>query len=159
MTQNATLRLREPSFSEFLEVAKFSFDQYVNETAKSSGEYVEAVRAKVGGPPTERSANHLWFLVELAGVRIGFVWFEMIPQKNSAFGWDIYLEPRYRAKGVGKWVMQSCAQELIERGVGSAKICVFEHNEIARKLYTSLGFIVESFDEARKQYTLILNLK
>jgi ribosomal protein S18 acetylase RimI-like enzyme len=89
---------------------------------------------------------------------VGFVWFQIIPKENSAFGWDIYLEQEFRSKGIGRHVMQKCGEELLQRGISFAKICVFEHNEIARRLYESLGFTIEKFDEQRRQFTLILKL-
>ncbi len=152
------IRIREPTHSEFLEVANFSFEHFVSETAVSSGESVNAIKEKLGGPPINRSGNDIWLLVEQADKRIGFVWFQIIQKDNSAFGWDIFLEPEHRSKGIGRFVMQSCGKELVSRGVQFAKICVFEHNQIARKLYESLGFTVENFDEQRRQFTLVLNV-
>jgi len=152
------INLRSPTDFEFLEVAQISFENFVLETAQSSGESVESLKEKFGGPPIKRSEKDFWFLVEVNNLRVGFVWFQIIEKENLAFGWDIYLEQGYRSKGIGRYVMKKCGEELLSKGIQSAKICVFEHNEIARKLYESLGFVVEKFDEQRRQFTLKLDL-
>jgi ribosomal protein S18 acetylase RimI-like enzyme len=93
-------------------------------------------------------------LIERSGQRIGFVWFETRVDESTAFGWDIYLEPEFRSQGVGRHVLQLCAEMLFLKGIRTVKLCVYEHNQVARSLYQSLGFEVEKFDQERRQYTL-----
>lgn len=152
------LSFRAPSDAELLEVARFSFENFVKELARSSGQPESLLREKYGAPPSHRSENDFWLLIEHGKKRVGFVWFEINPKERSAFGWDIYLEPEFRSKGIGRYVMQMCGEELLRHGIHSVKICVFEHNKIARRLYESLGFIEEKFDEQRRQFTLSLKL-
>ena len=96
-------------------------------------------------------------MIEKKHKKIGFIWIELRPEEKSSFGYDIFLEDEYRSQGIGRYVMQLCGNELIKMGIDSVKICVFEHNYIARKLYDSIGFKVEKIDDARKQYTLSLS--
>lgn len=149
---------RELSQEEFLEIAHFSFENFVSETAKSTGESPLALRNKLGGAPTKICDGDVWLLVEKDKKQLGFVWFQLKPQERSAFGYDIYLKPEFRSQGIGRKVMKLCGEKLKALGVDTVEICVFEHNEIARRLYNSLGFKIKGFDEKRRQFTLALSL-
>jgi ribosomal protein S18 acetylase RimI-like enzyme len=69
------------------------------------------------------------------------------------------LEPQFRSQGIGRKVMTECGKKLNTLGIESVEICVFEHNEIARRLYASLGFREKKFDDQRRQFTLSLNIQ
>lgn len=155
---SSEMELRTPTTAEFLEIAKFSFDNFVNETAISTGDSVEVLKEKLGGPPLEIGEQSLWYTVNYLNERVGFIWIELDKPNKTAFGYDIYLEPMYRSRGIGRRVMELCGLELKNHCIRSVKICVYHHNQIARSLYSSLGFIIEKYDEERKQYTLKLDL-
>lgn len=154
-----SIDLRTPTPEEFLKVAEFSFNNFVDETAKSTGEHPSALKDKLGGPPTKIWKNDVWYLIEDNGNQLGFIWVQLKPENKTAFGYDIYLEPQYRSKGVGRQVMTECGRKLNALGFESVEICVFEHNEIARRLYDSLGFKTKKFNEQRRQFTLSIDLK
>ncbi|MGZ3744458.1 MAG: GNAT family N-acetyltransferase [Pseudobdellovibrionaceae bacterium] len=151
--------LRTPTENEFSEAAAFSFQNFIEETAKSSGQSIDELRLKFGGPPTQAGPYDIWYIVEKKKQKIGFIWVEIDPIKKSAFGYDIYLDPAHRSQGIGREVMELCGGELRKKGIDTVSICVFHHNTIARALYSSLGFIETDFNEPRQQYTLTLNLK
>lgn len=153
------IQLRTPTAEEFLKIAEFSFNNFVDETAKSTGEQPSSLRSKLGGPPTKIWSDDIWFLVEDNKVQLGFVWIQLRPEEKTAFGYDIYLEPQFRSQGIGRNVMTECGRKLNALGIESVDICVFEQNEIARKLYESLGFTEKKFDEKRKQFTLSLDIR
>lgn len=153
-----SLQLRTPTPEEFLKVAEFSFENFVNETAKSTGEQPSALKDKLGGPPTKIWNDDTWYLIEDNGTQLGFVWVQLKTESKTAFGYDIYLEPQFRSQGIGRKVMTECGKKLNALGIESVEICVFENNEIARRLYASLGFQEKKFDEQRKQFTLSLNI-
>jgi RimJ/RimL family protein N-acetyltransferase len=71
---DTSLGLRTPTPEEFLKVAELSFNNFVEETAKSTGQAPSALRDKLGGPPTKRRDDDVWFLIEDDGSQIGFVW-------------------------------------------------------------------------------------
>lgn len=150
--------LREPSDAEFKQLAEFSFENFVLESSRSSGEPIESLKSKLGGPPLDRRPNDVWLIIESADKRVGFVWFEKDAERKSAFGWDIYLETEFRSKGIGRRAMKLCGEFLLRSSIDFVKICVYEHNTIARTFYESLGFKTENFDEQRRQYTLKLAL-
>lgn len=134
------IHLRTPTQEEFLKVAEFSFNNFVDATAKSTGESSSVLKDKLGGPPTKNWPNDVWYLIEENGNQLGFLWVQLKPENKTAFGYDIYLEPQYRSKGIGRNVMTECGKKLNALNVDSVEICVFEHNDIARRLYASLGF-------------------
>ena len=154
-----SIQLRTPNQDEFLKVAEFSFNNFVNETAKSTGEQLSTLKDKLGGPPTKIWNNDVWYLIDDDGSQLGFIWVQLSQESKTAFGYDIYLEPQFRSKGIGRKVMTECGKKLGALGIESVEICVFEHNDIARRLYASLGFQEKKFDETRKQFTLFLDIK
>lgn len=117
-----------------------------------------ASKAEIGPRIRKSRADH-WLMVTENHKKVGFVWFQVNHNNDSAFGMDIFLEPEFRSQGIGRHVMSLCGQRLAQNGIKTAKICVFEDNAIARSLYKSLGFEIESFDEARRQSTLSMELK
>ena len=151
--------VREPTQEEFLKIAHFSFENFVSETAKSTGESPLALKGKLGGAPTKIWDGDIWLLVEKDKKQLGFIWVRLKPQERSAFGYDIYLGPEFRSQGIGRKVMKLCGEKLKTLGVDTVEICVFEHNEIARRLYSSLGFKMKGFDEKLRQFTLALSLR
>lgn len=150
--------VREPSQEEFLKIARFSFENFVSETAKSTGECPQILTDKLGGAPTKICDSDLWLLVEKDKKQMGFIWVQLKSEERSAFGYDIYLDPEFRSQGIGRKVMRLCGKKLKALGIDNIEICVFEHNEIARRLYNSLGFSIKEFDENRRQFTLTLSL-
>ena len=152
------LKLRVPTQNEFLKVAEFSFNNLLNETAKSTGESLSVLKDKLGGSPTKIWDDDIWYLVECNGEQVGFVWVKLKPSEKTAFGYDIYLEPQYRSQGIGRQVISECGKKLNALGIESVEICVFEHNEIARRLYESFGFKQKKFDEKKRQFTLTIDL-
>lgn len=86
------------------------------------------------------------------------MWVQLKPEDKSAFGFDIHLEPEFRSLGIGRHIMNLCGKKLKDMGIKTVGICVFEHNEIARKLYDSLGFKIVKFNEQRRQFTLEISL-
>lgn len=153
------IHLRTPNSIEFLKVAEFSFDNFVRETAKSTGQNFDVLKDRLGSAPNKIRQNDVWYLIEEDDMQIGFLWIQLKPESKAAFGYDIYLEPQFRSQGIGRKVMIESGKKLNDLGIESVEICVFEHNQIARHLYASLGFKKKNFDEVRRQFTLALDLR
>lgn len=153
------IKLREPSEIEFKKIAQFSFENFVIESAKSSGKTVEELKSYLGNTSNQIYENDIWRVIESNTQQIGFLWVKLDPKKMTAFGYDIYLDPEFRSKGVGRIVMNKIGEEIKKRGYSSVTICVFEENKIARALYASIGFHEIKFDESRRQYHLQINLE
>jgi ribosomal protein S18 acetylase RimI-like enzyme len=155
----SAIKLEIPTVEEFREIALFSFENYFQETVHSIGESISDLRDKLGGPPTDPSSNDIWYGIKYGDKRIGFIWVELRPETESAFGYDINIDPEYRLQGIGRLAMNQCGIELKKRGLQFIEICVYEHNEIAKGLYKSLGFVVSKYDEVFKQYYLKYEIK
>jgi ribosomal protein S18 acetylase RimI-like enzyme len=87
---------------QFDHYSKFSFEQFLNESAKSSGESIEALRLKIGGPPNLPTANDLWYVIRSEDQSIGFIWIQLHSKKSEAFIYDFFINPEYRSKGFGR---------------------------------------------------------
>ena len=102
--------------------------------------------------------NDLWLTVHYLDQPIGFIWVELFPEKHEAFGFDIYLDEKFHSQGLGRAVMLKCGEMLKQINISKIKICVYEHNKIARSLYLSLGFHEEKFDPERGQHYLAMDI-
>lgn len=143
---------------QFNYYSKFSFDMFVNEYVKSTGQSAEDVRLEVGGPPERLTENDLWYAIRFENQYIGFVWIHLQPKKKEAFIWDFYIDIDFRSKGLGRETLVSCVEQMKNNSVEKVKLCVFQDNSVARNLYSSLGFKETHFNLERRQYTLALLL-
>jgi ribosomal protein S18 acetylase RimI-like enzyme len=150
------IEVKKMSVHEFSYYCNFSFENFLRESSKSSGQDVESLRLKMGGPPDDPSNDDLWLVVNFNNQNVGFVWVQLRPELKEAFGYDIFLNEDFRSKGIGREVMVKCGDILLQEGINKVKICVFYENTIARKLYSSLGFKEIDFNSERRQYTLEL---
>jgi ribosomal protein S18 acetylase RimI-like enzyme len=155
------ITISEMNNNELKYYQEFSYHNFLSETANSSGKSIEEIKSL-----NESSAKNLeekiekinlWLIVKSNNQNVGYVWIQISPSKNEAFGYDIFLEEEFRSKGIGREVMLKCSVMLkTVYHIENIKICVFQSNVIARSLYASLGFQEISFDSDRKQYTLQL---
>lgn len=153
-----SIELREMNDEEFEKYRAFSFENFITHSAEFSGKSKEEIAKKMGGAP-QRTSRDLWYVVRLNAQPIGWVWVHLIPEKESAFGYDIYLDENYRDQGIGRDVMLSGLQVLKDRLVKTFQICVFKNNARARALYTSLGFKEINYTPENQQYRLELIVK
>jgi ribosomal protein S18 acetylase RimI-like enzyme len=153
MMPNSLITLAQMSPEEFKAYAQFSYDNYLSETARSSGKSVSELKEKSGGPPASIRPNDLWLIIKNADQNIGFLWVE-IRANGEAFGWDIFINETHRSQGIGRQVMLEVGKTLSGYNIERVQICLVESNTMARKLYASLGFKEVSFNEAHKRFTL-----
>jgi ribosomal protein S18 acetylase RimI-like enzyme len=59
---------------------------------------------------------------------------------------DITINPAYRGRGLGKSLMKLVEQEARKSGAARIRLHVFHSNEIAKRLYISMGFIQTNLD-------------
>jgi ribosomal protein S18 acetylase RimI-like enzyme len=149
-----TIELRQMTQQELEKYIAFSYQSFIEEVSKSSGKSIEEVKEFAGGPPSNPTANDIWRVICHRQEAIGFIWVQIFPERKEAFGFDIFIEEKHRSCGIGRYVMESCRALLKSKGIKTVDICVFEHNQIARALYTSLGFEEKSYNKLKKQYRL-----
>ena len=80
--------------------------------------------------------------------KIGYLWLgvqERFGRKVVSIN-EISVKPPHRGKGFGKALMNCVENEAKKVGAQRIRLHVFHHNEIARKLYSSMGFKVSSLD-------------
>lgn len=153
--------INEMTNEELKHYQKFSYENFLSETAKSSEKSIDQIKSATEKPITksveEFKKIDSWLVIKMDNQNIGYIWIQFYPEKNEAFGYDIFIDENFRSKGIGREVMLKCSENIKSRyNIKKVKICVFHNNTIARRLYDSLGFKEESFDNTRKQYTLEL---
>ncbi|MBC7740763.1 MAG: GNAT family N-acetyltransferase [Bdellovibrionaceae bacterium] len=81
-------------------------------------------------------------------IQVGYLWLgiqERFGRKVVSIN-EISLKVPYRGKGFGKQLMNCIEDEARRVGAPRIRLHVFHHNEIARKLYSSMGFTVSSLE-------------
>ncbi|MEK2688463.1 GNAT family N-acetyltransferase [Bdellovibrio sp. GT3] len=152
------IRLEPMTADQLNHYSKFSFEKFLNDTAKLSGQSIEDLRAKFGDPPNRPSENDLWYVIHSEDSPVGFIWIQIQPKKQEAFIYDFFIEAEFRSKGLGRKTLVSGIELMKQRPVDKMRLCVYHDNAIARKLYASLGFRETDFNPERRQYTLELPL-
>jgi ribosomal protein S18 acetylase RimI-like enzyme len=113
----------------------------------SAEEALETARAEIGAllPDGLRTRDHHLYTVRDAadGESVGMLWINVRPKagKPEAYIYDIQMNEDRRGLGYGRATMNACVARARELGADSVGLHVFGSNAVARKLYTSLGFI------------------
>jgi ribosomal protein S18 acetylase RimI-like enzyme len=92
-----------------------------------------------GGLP---SPEHLVFVVEAGGERIGDLWLAERDggPERGLFVWNVYIDALHRGRGFGRQAMLLAEEEARRRGLTHIGLTVMGTNETARRLYRSLGY-------------------
>ena len=64
---------------------------------------------------------------------------DMFVQENSGFLADIYVEDRYRQRGIGRTMVEAVKSWLRENNIHSFEWYVAEHNTVGQKFWESVG--------------------
>lgn len=77
-----------------------------------------------------------------AGEAVGILWMAIQPGPTGRQAWvyDIEVEASQRGKGYGRAIMLAFEAEARRLGASSLGLNVFGYNDVASKLYQSLGF-------------------
>lgn len=96
-------------------------------------------------PDGPRTKDHYLYTVRDAadGGSVGMLYINLRPKagKPECFIYDIVVNEERRGRGYGRATMSACAARARELGAESVGLHVFGSNAVARKLYTSLGFV------------------
>jgi len=91
------------------------------------------------GPDTE---GHFFFMVEDEGEVAGYLW--LADRKgemgHNLFVYGIEIDEDHRGRGLGRAAMEFAEAEGRRLGVPRVALNVFGGNEVARRLYASLGY-------------------
>ena len=94
-------------------------------------------------PDGQRTAGHEFrSVVNDASEVIGTVWIAAQREigAGAAFIYDIVIDPDQRGRGYGRGAMRALEELARSLGYDRIRLHVFGHNEIARNLYSSLGY-------------------
>ena len=99
-------------------------------------------------PDGVHTKDHLFFVIEETQTRdsIGVIWLfvDRETQPPSGFIYDLLLYAQFRGRGLGKQAMLALEEKAKGLGLASLALNVFEDNLVAKSLYTSLGYEVQS---------------
>src|SRR5215210_1380548 len=85
----------------------------------------------------------LWVIKDENNNVVGWASFESFygrPAYNATVEISIYLDPLYRAKGIGRQVLQQCIAVSPNLGIKTLLGFIFAHNEPSLKLFRHFGF-------------------
>lgn len=94
-------------------------------------------------PDRRPLAGQHFYAAELAGEVIGSLWLAEQSRggpEQQAWVYDVQIDPPHRGKGYGRALMEAAERQAREYGCTSLGLNVFGGNEVAIKLYESLGY-------------------
>ncbi|MCX6118679.1 MAG: GNAT family N-acetyltransferase [Proteobacteria bacterium] len=153
------LTLREMTREEFEAYSVSSFEDFLISRSLRSQESIAEVKRRVGEAPPDRTQNDLWYCFVLnSEYVIGYVWVQILIDPYSAFVFDFKLDVSYRGKGLGRRAMNLVLDLLKQITVACVKLCAFEDNLVARRLYHSMGFKDVNYRAKSQQFEMSLFL-
>lgn len=78
---------------------------------------------------------------------VGYIIYWLLPSEIDVH--NLAVHPAYRRRGIGKALLQAVIAEATHRGVSRVTLEVRKSNQVAQKLYESLGFTAKG---VRKGY-------
>ncbi|HUG29012.1 MAG TPA: GNAT family N-acetyltransferase [Candidatus Limnocylindria bacterium] len=124
-------------------------EEYARDITVNGNTPAEAARAKAVMDMAEvlpdglATRGHHVFVLELAGEPVGRLWLaeREIDGRQVIYVYDIEIDTAYRGRGLGRAAMELAETESRSRGFQRIELNVFGGNEIARRLYRSLGYV------------------
>lgn len=105
-------------------------------------------------PDGVHTKNHLFFVIEdtRTEVSIGVIWLfvDREAQPPLGFIYDLLLHAQFRGRGLGKQAMLALEKRAKKLGLASLALNVFEDNAVAKALYASLGYEVQSLNMRKR---------
>jgi ribosomal protein S18 acetylase RimI-like enzyme len=144
-----TVRLRPMRDDEFAGWLPQMRNDYADSMADDAGFTPEAAARKSdadmaqlfpGGSPAEGQDV---YVLEADGERIGELWLterDDMSGVRSLFVYDVHVEKAHRGRGFGRSAMLFAEEEARRRGLHRVALNVWGRNEVARRLYRSLGY-------------------
>jgi ribosomal protein S18 acetylase RimI-like enzyme len=150
MTDQLSLRLlRQDEYQAWhdTEIQEYARDITVNGNTPADAAHVKAVTDMAEILPEGLATpGHHVFVLELPGEpveRVGRLWLaeREIDGRKAIFIYDIHVDEAYRGRGLGRAAMELAEAEARSRGFFRMELNVFGGNEVARRLYRSLGYV------------------
>jgi len=118
-------------------------EEYAQELVRDYGMSTDTAKARaVVEIDGHRPVTHSVFVIEVDGEPVGHLW---LVERRDDFEptlsvYDIDIDEPYRGRGYGKEAMVFAEEEARRRGLTRIALHVGARNDVARKLYRSLGF-------------------
>jgi ribosomal protein S18 acetylase RimI-like enzyme len=151
---DARLRpMREDEFPGFRADSVIAYAQGIEQQGGQTAEFArrksEEDHAAVLPDGLSTPGHTLW-IVEAAGERVGVLW---LAERDSGgrrviYIYDVEIDEAHRGKGYGRAAMELAERQARAAGIGRIELNVFGGNEVARKLYRSLGYVETSVQMA-----------
>jgi ribosomal protein S18 acetylase RimI-like enzyme len=144
---SASLRpLRADEYADWLAKTK---EGYVRSMVDEAGVAADVAREKADRDHDAlltaglATPDHFIFAVEAGGEVVGSLWLAARGGGDlgaSMFVYSVAVDETHRGRGYGRDAMRLAEEEARARGFDSVTLNVFGGNEVARGLYTSLGY-------------------
>jgi len=137
------LQLRPIEDEEFEAWLPLLREDYAQDLVRDYGMAADKARARAGVEiDGHRPASHSVFVIEVDGETVGHLW--LVERRDdlepTLSVYDIGVDEPYRGRGYGKAAMVFAEEEARRRGLTRIALYVGARNDVARKLYRSLGF-------------------
>jgi ribosomal protein S18 acetylase RimI-like enzyme len=146
---DGTPRLRPITAEEFPAFVDASKAGYAEGIEVHGGQTHAAAQAKAEAdmaavlPLGLDTPGHAIFIVEVIGAAVGRLWLAErdLGGRRVLYVYDIAIDPRFQGRGYGRATMRLAEDEARARGIGRIELNVFGGNQVARRLYASLGYV------------------
>jgi ribosomal protein S18 acetylase RimI-like enzyme len=78
---------------------------------------------------------------------VGMIWIKV--DRPSAFIYEVYIEEKFRGRGIGKSIKLLLEEKAREMGLATLKLHVFGSNHVARKLYETVGYEITNINMSK----------
>jgi GNAT superfamily N-acetyltransferase len=142
----ASLRpLTDEELSEFIEA---DVERYVEERVRSgerpdvAGRIAHEQSKALFPDGTPADGQLLFRVLDGDGAAVGTLWIgiQQADQPGAFWVWDVRIDESHRGKGFGRAAMELAEAEARSRGASELGLNDFGHNQVARRLYESMGY-------------------
>ena len=138
---------------EFSTYSDYFIVDYADEIAANFDHSLEKSRAIATAELAEdlpqgvaTPGHHLLCIETTDNGTIGYLWYRLLDEGNSAFILDFFLFENHRGQGNGKATLAVLEKQLAQQGVQELKLRVAFKNERARHLYEKVGFNITGYN-------------
>jgi len=154
-----TVTLRPMLADEFPAYRDYFVVDYAIEIAENYGYTLEKSRTIARKelaeslPQAIDTADHVLLCIEnengeTDGARrtVGYLWYRLMDDGETAFGLDFTVFEPFRKKGYGKAAIDALEKRLLHIGVAQLKLRVAFENKDALRLYENVGFSITGYN-------------
>ncbi|MGZ6256298.1 MAG: N-acetyltransferase family protein [Candidatus Limnocylindria bacterium] len=151
------LRLRPMTPEEFPTFVAATTAEYAHDIEEHGGQTHAAALQKADDDMAavlaqgRETPGHHVFVVEASGIPVGRLWLAQraLGGRQVMYIYEISIEAEFRGHGYGRGAMLLAEDEARAHGIRRLELNVFGGNEVARRLYRSLGYIETSVHMAK----------